>query len=96
MLAAALLRRRIETRACAFADSLRIAREENPMPFRRGNFALTPPSLLLFAISLVLAIVAILVYGRVINIPAIGAARAFYMLAIAYVVLAAGVLLRRL
>ena len=66
------------------------------MPFRRGGFALTPPSMLLFVISLALAVVAILVYGRFVSIPAIGAARAFYMLAIAYAVLVAGVLLRRL
>jgi hypothetical protein len=32
------------------------------MPYRRGSFALTPPSIWIFAISLVLAILAMLVH----------------------------------
>jgi hypothetical protein len=64
--------------------------------FQRSGFVLTPPSTLIFVISLVLAIAALLVrYGGV-SIPALGSARAFDALAIAYVLLAAGVLLRRL
>jgi len=66
------------------------------MPFRRGGFALTPPSLAVFIISLVLAILAFLIrYGGV-RIPIINPAYIFELLAIAYVVLLVGVLIRRL
>jgi len=66
------------------------------MPFRRGGFALTPPSVALFLISLVLAILALLIrYGGV-RIPIINPAYIFELLAIAYVILAAGVLIRRI
>ena len=66
------------------------------MPFRRGGFALTPPSVVLFSISLVLAILAFLIrYGGV-RIPIINPAYIFELLAIAYVILVAGVLIRRI
>jgi hypothetical protein len=66
------------------------------MPFRRGGFALTPPTLAVFIISLVLAIMAFLIrYGGV-RIPIVNPAYIFELLAIAYVVLLAGVLIRRL
>ena len=66
------------------------------MPFRRGGFALTPPSLAVFIISLVLAIIAFLIrYGGV-RIPIINPGYIFELLAIAYVVLLVGVLIRRL
>jgi hypothetical protein len=66
------------------------------MPFRRGGFALTPPSVALFLISLVLAILALLIrYGGV-RIPIINPAYIFELLAIAYVILLAGVLIRRI
>lgn len=66
------------------------------MPFRRGGFALTPPTLAVFIISLVLAIVAFLIrYGGV-RIPIINPAYIIELLAIAYVILLAGVLIRRL
>jgi hypothetical protein len=66
------------------------------MPFRRGGFALTPPSVVLFIISLVLAIIALLIrYGGV-RIPIINPAYIFELLVIAYLILAAGVLIRRL
>jgi hypothetical protein len=66
------------------------------MPFRRGGFALTPPSLALLILSLVLAIIAFLIrYGGV-RIPIINPAYIFELLAIAWVVLAIGVLIRRL
>jgi hypothetical protein len=66
------------------------------MPFRRGGFALTPPTLAVFIVSLVLAIVAFLIrYGGV-RIPIVNPAYIFELLAIAYVVLLAGVLIRRL
>jgi hypothetical protein len=66
------------------------------MPFRRGGFALTPPTLAVFIISLVLAILAFLIrYGGV-RVPIINPAYIFELLAIAYVILLAGVLIRRL
>jgi hypothetical protein len=65
------------------------------MPFRRAGFALTPPSLPIFAISLVLALIAILARYDILHIPMLTSARAFLMLVIAYVVLAIGVLVRR-
>jgi len=64
------------------------------MAFRRGGFVLTPPSIWIFAISLVLALIALLVrYGGV-HVPIINAARVFDVMAIAYVLLAVGVLVR--
>ena len=64
------------------------------MPFRRGGFSLTPPSVVVFVISFILAVCALLVrYGHV-SIPIITPSRAFDVLAIAYVVLTAGVLIR--
>jgi hypothetical protein len=66
------------------------------MPFRRGSFALTPPSVWIFVISLVLAILAMLVRYAGIRVPIINPARVFDVLAIAYVLLIAGVLIRRL
>jgi hypothetical protein len=67
---------------------------ELTMAFRRGGFVLTPPSVWIFAISLVLALIALLVrYGGV-HVPMINAARVFDVLAIAYVLLTAGVLIR--
>ena len=65
------------------------------MPFRRGGFALTPPSVVIFVISIVLAILAMLVRYAHVSVPIINASRVFDVLAIAYVLLAAGVLIRR-
>ena len=45
------------------------------MPFRRGGFALTPPSVLIFVISLVLAVLAMLVHYVHLSVPIIGASR---------------------
>jgi len=39
------------------------------MAFRRGGFALTPPSVWIFAISLILAIIAILIRYAGVRIP---------------------------
>ena len=69
--------------------------------FRRGGgggvgFNLTPPTFLIFVISLVLAVVALLVHYVGLRIPIITAANAFDVLAIAYVVLLAGVVFRGL
>ncbi len=66
------------------------------MPYSRGSFFLTPPSVPLFIISVVLAVAALLVRYMGLSIPIIDRARVFDVLAIAYVVLAAGVLVRRL
>jgi hypothetical protein len=65
------------------------------MVYRRGGFALTPPSIAVFVISLVLAIIAFLArYGHV-RIPIVNPGYIFELLAIAYVVLVIGVLVRR-
>ena len=64
------------------------------MPYRRGGFALTPPSVAIFLISIILAILAMLVHYAHVSVPIISALRVFDVLAIAYVLLAAGVLIR--
>ena len=66
------------------------------MVFRRGGFALTPPSLIIFAISLVLGVVALLIRYAGLRIGLVSGARVFDVLAVAYVLLVAGVLFRRL
>ena len=65
------------------------------MPYRRAGFALTPPSLVIFLISLVLAAIALLVRYAHVSVPIVSSARVFDVLAIAYVVLLVGVLFRR-
>jgi hypothetical protein len=64
------------------------------MPFRRGGFALTPPSVIVFVISLVLAVLALLVHYAHVSVPIINTSRVFDVLALAYVILTAGVLIR--
>ena len=66
------------------------------MPFRRGGFALTPPSLVLFIISLAFAIIALLMRYTSVRIPIINPGYIFELLMIAYVLLVAGVLIRRI
>jgi hypothetical protein len=66
------------------------------MAYRRGGFMLTPPSLALFVISVLLAVVALLVRYAGISVPIINAARVFDVLALAYGILVVGVLFRRL
>jgi hypothetical protein len=65
------------------------------MPFRRGGFTLTPPSVIVFVISLVLAVLALLIRYAHVSVPIISSAHVFDVLAIAYVILAIGVLIRR-
>ena len=65
------------------------------MPYRRAGFALTPPSLVIFLISLGLAAIALLVRYAHVSVPIISSSRVFDVLAIAYVVLLVGVLFRR-
>lgn len=64
------------------------------MAYRRGGFALTPPSLVVFAISVILAIIALLSHYAGVRIPVISAARMFDVLAVAYILLVAGVVFR--
>jgi hypothetical protein len=64
--------------------------------FRRGGILLTPPSTLVFGISLVLAAIALLNQYGLLHIAALGSAGNFLMLTIAYVLLAAGVMVRGL
>jgi uncharacterized membrane protein YeaQ/YmgE (transglycosylase-associated protein family) len=61
-----------------------------------GRFVLTPPTIAVFLISLVLAVLALLVHYAGMRIPIITAANAFDVLAIAYVALLAGVVFRGL
>ena len=65
------------------------------MPFRRGGFTLTPPSVIVFVISAVLAVLALLIRYAHVSVPIISASHVFDVLAIAYVILAIGVLIRR-
>ena len=64
------------------------------MAFRRAGFALTPPSIWIFAISFLLALLALLVRYAGVHLPVINAARVFEVLTLAYVLLMAGVLIR--
>jgi hypothetical protein len=68
---------------------------EAMMPYRRGGFALTPPSVFIFLISLAFALVAMLVYYTHTPVQIINTSHVFDLLAIAYVVLTIGVLFRR-
>jgi hypothetical protein len=64
------------------------------MPFRRGGFALTPPSVIVFVISLILAALALLVHYAHVAVPIVNSGNVFDVLAIAYVVLMVGVLFK--
>jgi len=64
------------------------------MPYRRGGFALTPPSFVIFVISLVLAALAFLAHYAHVSVPIVSSSRVFDVLTIAYVVLMIGVLFR--
>jgi hypothetical protein len=66
------------------------------MATRRGAFVLTPPTMVLFVISVILAVLALLMHYAGLRIAMITPARVFDILAIAYLVLAAGVLFRQL
>ncbi len=63
---------------------------------RSSSFLLTPPTLPVFLISLVIAAAALLVQYAGVSIPRLSKARAFDVLALAYAVLLIGVLVRRL
>ena len=66
------------------------------MARRSGGFVLTPPTMVVFAISVILAVVALLMRYAGLSIPAIGAAHVFDVLALAYLILVVGVLFRQL
>jgi hypothetical protein len=51
--------------------------QETVMPFRRGGFTLTPPSVVVFPISIVLAALAMLVHYVHVSVPIINASRVF-------------------
>lgn len=65
------------------------------MAYRRGGFALTPPSMLLFVISLVCAVISLLIYYRIVQIPVINPRYVYELLLIGYIVLLVGVVFRR-
>jgi hypothetical protein len=60
----------------------------------RRSFELTPPSFIVFIISVILALLAVLVHYAHISVPVIGASHVFDVLMAAYVVLLIGVLFR--
>lgn len=66
------------------------------MATRRGSFVLTPPTMVVFIISIILAVIALLVRYAGVSVPVVTPARVFDVLAIAYVILVCGVLFRQL
>lgn len=65
------------------------------MPYRRGSFALTPPTVPLFAVAVVLTLLAALVRYKVVAIAAL-APHSFELLLVAAVLLIVGALFRGL
>jgi len=65
------------------------------MPFRRSGFVLTPPSVVIFVISLILAVLALLVRYAHVSVPVVSA-HVFETLLIGYLVLLVGNLFRGL
>jgi len=66
------------------------------MAFRRGGFALTPPSTLMFVLSVVFAVISILIYYRIVQIPIINPRYVYELLLIGWVLLVIGVIFRRI
>lgn len=66
------------------------------MAYRRGSFVLTPPSTVVFVISLLLAGAALLAHYGNLSLPLISKTNGFDVLAVGYVVLVIGVLIRRI
>jgi hypothetical protein len=66
------------------------------MAYRRGGFALTPPSIIVFVISVIFAVISLLIYYRVVSIPIINPRYVYELLLIGYLVLFGGVVLRGL
>jgi hypothetical protein len=66
------------------------------MAYRRGAFTLTPPSIIVFVISVVFAVLSLLIYYRVVSIPVINPRYVYELLLIGYLLLLAGVVFRRI
>lgn len=66
------------------------------MAYRRGGFALTPPSTLIFILSLVFAVISILIYFRLVSIPIINPRYVYELLLVGYLLLLVGVVFRRI
>jgi len=64
------------------------------MAYRRGGFALTPPSIIIFVISVIFAIISLLIYYRVVAIPVINPRYVYELLLIGYLLLLGGVVFR--
>jgi hypothetical protein len=75
------------------ADTAQTTDREMKMASRR-SFELTPPSFVVFVISVILALAAVLVHYGHIAIPLIGAAHVFDVLLAGYVVMLIGVLFK--
>jgi hypothetical protein len=60
----------------------------------RRSFELTPPSFVVFIISVILALAAVLVHYGHVSVPLITVSHVFDVLVVAYVVMLAGVLFR--
>ena len=65
------------------------------MAYRRGGFALTPPSIIVFVLSVVFAVISLLIYYRVVQIPIINPRYVYELLLIGYIILLIGVIFRR-
>ncbi|MBY0532067.1 MAG: hypothetical protein K2P86_08870 [Xanthobacteraceae bacterium] len=65
------------------------------MAYRRGNFALTPPSTIIFALSVVFAVISLLIYYRIVQIPIINPRYVYELLLIGWILLVIGVVFRR-
>jgi small-conductance mechanosensitive channel len=63
------------------------------MASRRG-FELTPPTFVVFVISVILALVAVLVHYGHVAVPIVGSAHVFEVLLAGYVVMLIGVLFK--
>ncbi len=66
------------------------------MAYRRGGFALTPPSTIIFILSVIFAIISLLIYYRVVAIPVINPRYVYELLLIGYALLVIGVVFRRI
>ena len=60
------------------------------------GFVLTPPTMVVFVISVILAILALMMHYAGLRIAVIAPARVFDILAVAYLILLAGVLFRQI
>jgi hypothetical protein len=66
------------------------------MAYRRGGFALTPPSTIIFVLSVVFAVISLLIYYRVVAIPVINPRYVYELLLIGWILLVVGVVFRRI